>query len=1198
MKTVLIAGARSNYLFILLAGTILSLSACQSSSTTLFKKITADKSGIHFNNAVTENDTVNPIDLEYLYNGGGVAVGDFNNDGLPDLYFTGSMVPNKLYLNKGSLSFQDVTDESNTAGEGEWFNAASVVDINNDGLEDIYLCATIKSNPAQRRNLLYINQGLDNNKVPIFKEMAAEYGLADTSLSVHAAFFDYDNDGDLDMYLLTTKLARRDAATFINRDTSNSDFDKLYRNDWNDSLKHPVYTDVSKQAGIQQKGMGLGVAVADINKDGWKDVYVTNDFYGSDLLYINNKNGTFTEEAKKYFKHTSQNAMGNDVADINNDGLADVVAVDMNPEDNYRKKKNLNGNNYNIYRNMLYENLMLQYVRNTLQLNMGPRVNGNDSVGDPIFGDISFYAGMAQTDWSWTPSLADFDNDGNRDLIITNGYPKDVTDHDFVAFRSRLSNIATKDQLIAQIPQIKVPNYAYRNAGNLKFDDVTKQWGLDEPSFSNGAVYVDLDNDGDLDYVINNINEEASVYENTINQPGKIKANYLKIQFAGSEKNRHGLGAWAEIYYGNGKMQVYENSPYRGYLSTVDDKAFFGLDTTTVIDSVVIRWPSHMRQTLYKVPVNQVLKVAIQNASTPDDWSMPVKASNSLFTDITADAGVTYTHQEADFVDFNVQRLLPHKLSQYGPGLAAGDVNGDGLDDFIVGGTGNFPTKIFLQQKNGKFLPSDLQLPVSRNNQQPECMGLLLFDADRDGDLDLYCASGSAEFPPNAPNYQDLLYINDGKGHFTADTTALPLSNTSKSCVKAADIDNDGDLDLFIGGRVIPGSYPAPVNSFIYRNDSKNGLIKFTDVTNDVAKGLQNIGLVCDAVWTDFDNDGWTDLIVAGEWMPVSFFKNNQGKLENVTGKTGVANKSGWWNSIAAGDFDNDGDIDYIVGNLGENSFYQASDQYPVTIYAKDFDKNNSYDAIPTVFLKDQHGVKKEYTAQNRDDIVEQLPALKKKFLTYKDFADAEFSKIFTADELKGALVLHANDLKSCLLKNEGNGKFEMVPLPVLAQMAPLYGMVADDYNHDGNLDVVICGNDFGTEVTDGRYDAMNGLVLLGDGKGNFHPLSVLQSGFFVPGDAKALVKLKGANSNYLLAATQNRGALKLFSSKQTALKFVPLLPGDKTIMITLANGQQRKEEVYYGNSFLSQSASFTVMNAAVKKIEITNSKGEKRIVE
>lgn len=1183
---------------IIILSFLLILFGCNDHDNTLFAKLSSDETGIHFNNVITENDSLNPVDMEFLYNGGGVAVGDFNNDDLPDLYFTASTTANKLYMNEGSLHFKDVTDIAKVEGEGAWANAASVVDINNDGLQDIYVSNTIKTELEQRKNLLYINQGLNKEKIPVFKEMASEYGLADTGLSVHAAFFDYDNDGDLDVYLLTTKLAKRQAAQFSGNKNKkdSSDADKLFRNDWSESLQHPVFTDVSKQSGIIESGYGLGVAVTDINKDGWKDIYVTNDFFTSDFLFINNHDGTFTNKIKEYFKHTSQNAMGNDVGDINNDGLQDLIAVDMNPEDNYRKKKNMNGNNYFIYQNMLFQkDYMLQYVRNTLQLNMGPRINSNDSVGEPVFGDVSFLAGVAETDWSWSPSLADFDNDGRKDIIITNGYPRDVTDHDFAAFRAQSSTIASKQQLIDQIPQIKIPNYAFRNEGALKFKNVSKQWGLDEPSFSNGAVYVDLDNDGDLDYVINNINEEASVYENTINSKWKTAANYLTIQFKGDSKNINGIGAWAQVYSG-GNMQIYENSPYRGYLSTVDCKAYFGLDSISTVDSVVIRWGNHTKQTLQSVKANQVLIVDIKNALTQDDWSHPSLSTNSLFTDVTAKVNIQYRHQEMDVIDFNKERLLPHKLSQYGPGLAAGDIDGNGLDDIFIGGTGDFTGKFFLQQSDGKFITRDLSFAEGKDARRPENMGLLLFDADNDGDLDLYCVNGSNEFEANTKNYQDRLYLNNGKGDFSVDSLALPQNYTSKSCVKAADYDNDGDLDLFIGGRVLPGQYPKPVNSFIYRNDSKPGAVKFTDVTSEVANGVNNIGLICDAAWTDFDNDGFVDLVLAGEWMSVTFFKNNKGKFENVTKQSGISNEFGWWNSIAAGDFDNDGDIDYIAGNLGNNSFYRASHEYPVRVYGKDFDKNKSFDAIITLYLKDQAGVLKEYTAQNRDDVIEQLPSLRRKYLTYKSFGEADFHQVFSADTLKDALILEANNFNSCYIENKGNGKFELRPLPLQAQFAPVNGMVVDDYNKDGNLDIAIAANDFGTEVTSGRYDAMNGLILMGDGKGDFTPQTILQSGLFIPGDAKALIKLRGAGDDYFIAASQNKDVLKVFK-KRSSSKIIPVMQGDKYILLTLANGKTRKEEVYYGNSFLSQSARFICVDTNVKKVEVIGVNGKKRTV-
>ncbi|HEY6978281.1 MAG TPA: VCBS repeat-containing protein [Chitinophagaceae bacterium] len=1172
--------------------------ACNEPST-LFVRQSSSHTGIKFNNQVIENDSVNPIDLEFLYNGGGVAVGDFNNDGLQDLYFTGSEVSNKLYLNKGDFKFNDVTNEAHVTGEGRWCNGATVADVNSDGLPDIYVCATIKKNPEQRKNLLYINQGINKEGVPLFKEMSVEYNLADTGYSVQAAFFDYDNDGDLDMYLLQTKLAQRDVVQFTgknSRDTTKTDIDKLYRNDWSDSLKHPVFTDVSKEAGITDHGYGLGLNIVDINNDGWKDIYATNDFFGNDLLYINNHDGTFTNKTKDYFKHTSRNAMGNDVADINNDGLPDVVAVDMDAEDNFRKKKNMDGNNYYLYQRMMSEGLIIQYVRNTLQLNMGPRVSGNDSVGDPIFADVGYYAGVAETDWSWNPSVADFDNDGYKDIFITNGYPRDVTDHDFVAFRNKALNIASKEQLIEQMPQIKISNYAFQNRDSLHFENMTKQWGLNEPSFSNGAVYVDLDNDGDLDYVVNNINDEAFVYKNTVNSKEKVNAGFLKVKFKGEEKNLNGLGAIATIYYDKGRKQMCENAPSRGYLSCVENSVQFGLKNIPVADSVIIQWPGNKVQKLANIKANQVLEVSEKNAADPTQSHQNTVDTNSLFTDVTLNMNVRYRHSEMDFIDFNIQRLLPHKLSEYGPGIAAGDIDGNGYDDLCIGGTGDFPVKFLLQQPNGKFIEKNLPFVEAHDARRPENEGVLLFDADNDGDPDLYLTSGSDEFPPDTKNYQDRFFENDGTGNFTFRESALPVNYTSKSCIKAVDFDNDGDLDLFIGGRVIPGRYPEAVSSFIYRNDSKKGEIKFTDVTASVAPGLQNVGLTCDAIWTDFDNDGWKDLILAGEWMPVTFFKNVNGRLQDVTGSTGLDSFKGWWNSIAAGDFDNDGDIDYVAGNLGSNSYYRASEQHPVRIYAGDFAHNNSYVAIPSLYLPDEKGNKEEFPAQTRDDIVDPLPALKKKFLTYKEFGKAGIGQLLDEKDFKTAYKLEANYMQSVYMENLGNGKFKMHALPVDAQLAPVYGMVIDDFNGDGNLDIAAVGNDYGTEVSVGRYDAMNGLIMLGNGRGNFACETILQSGLFIPGNAKAVVKLIGNKNNYLLAASQNKDVLKVYRKRNNG-PLVQLLPTDVYAVVYLKNGTKRKEEIYHGTSFLSQSSLFIPINNKISAVEIINNKGEKRRV-
>jgi hypothetical protein len=1165
---------------------------------TLFQQIPSSHSGIKFNNNIVENDTLNPLDKLNIYNGGGVGIGDFNGDGLQDIYFIGNAVPNRLYLNKGDMKFDDVTAEAGVGGKGGWGRGVAVVDINNDGWPDIYVCNTLLSDSVKRRNLLYINQGPDKNGIPHFKEMAKEYGLDITVHSTMATFFDYDNDGDLDMYLTVNQVDPKDNTSLfkpIIKDGSAKSTGRLYRNDWDPVLKHPVFHDVSKQAGILIEGFGHATTTVDINRDGWKDIYVTNDFLPDNILYINNHDGTFTDRSKEYFKHTSSSAMGQDIEDVNNDGLADVFELDMNPPDNYRKKMFMGSDNYQYYQNFDHYGHQYQYPRNTLQLNQGPRVGQNDSIGAPAFSEISFLSNVAQTDWSWGPMLTDFDNDGYRDLIITNGYPRDVTDHDFMNFRAQSYFIASKKQILDQIPIIKIPNFAFRNNGNLQFDDVTDSWGLGTATFSNGAAYADLDNDGDMDLVINNIDDEAMILKNTAREKNKDNSHYLHIKFQGSQLNRDGIGAWADIYYDHGKHQVYENTPFRGYLSTIQNIAHFGLGKITMLDSVVIRWQNGKKQTLQNVKADQVLKVNIAAAKDAYTFKQSEIDKESLFREVTKMLGINYKNQDDDVVDFSVQKLLPHKLSEYSPGLAVGDVDGNGLDDIIVGGTSKYPAQLFLQQSDGKFIQRNL-LPPDQINPKDKFKdeGLLLFDANGDGKLDLYVASGGYANEPGSRFYQDRLYINDGKGNFKEATDALPKNFTSKLCVRAVDYNKDGKLDLFVSGRVDPWNYPKPVSSIILRNDSKDGHVKFTDVTASVASDLKNIGLVCDAVFTDFDNDGWPDLILAGEWMPVTFFKNDHGVFKNVTANTGVSNKLGWWNTIVAGDFDHDGDIDYIVGNTGLNTFFKASDQYPVYITAKDFDNNGSYDAFPSVFLKDQDGKMKEFPAQTRDDIVKQMIGMRVKFQNYKSFATATMDQVITPEMRKGALRLKANIMESVYLRNDGKGKFTMIPLPVQAQISQLCGMSVDDFDGDGNLDVIINGNDYGTELTTGRYDAFNGLMLKGDGKGNFKPLSILQSGIYIPGNGKALVKLIGAHNKYLLAASQNRDVMKVFELKKEAHP-VKLQPLDMYATITYKSGKTTKQEFYYGDSFLSQSSRFINIDNAMRSVTITDNYGHTR---
>jgi mannose/cellobiose epimerase-like protein (N-acyl-D-glucosamine 2-epimerase family) len=1163
----------------------------------LFEQISSSRSGIDFNNVIVEDDTLNPMNVVNIYNGGGVGIGDFNNDGLPDIYFTGNRVPCRLYLNKGDFKFEDITAKAGVEDMGRWARGVSVIDINNDGLMDIYICNTIYKDSLRRRNVLYVNQGPDKDGIPHFTDMAAEYGLDIHVQSTMASFFDYDNDGDLDMYLTVNEASSGSDPSAFHPDRKEKfpGLGRLYRNDMDAVVKHPVFHDVSQQAGMQYEGYGHAATICDINNDGWKDIYVSDDFISNNILYINNHDGTFTNQVKDYFKHTSLNSMGQDVVDMNNDGLPDVVELDMNPEDNYRKKLMMGPSSYLIYQNFNSFGYQYQYVRNTLQLNQGPSVGQEDSTGIPAFADIGFLSGMSQTDWSWTPLISDFDNDSYRDLIVTNGFPKDVSDHDFAAYRKQSVSVQPIKELLKQIPQIKLHNYAFHNNGDLTFADRTADWGLSKASFSNGAAYADLDNDGAVDIVINNINDEAFVYRNTARDGDKTATHFLQIKFIGNPQNINGLGATAAIFYNRGTQQVYDNNPYRGYLSTMQPMAHFGLGKTSLLDSVVIKWNNGMRQILRNIKADQVLTVKMEDAREPYIAEQPTVAVNALFKEVTSGTGIHYKHREGDQIDFNFQHLLPHKLSEYCPALAAGDIDGDGWDDLVIGGNSNAPAQVFLQQANGSFRQRALlpgaPYPVNYEKDQ----GILLFDANGDGKPDLYVARGGYLNEPGSASYQDKLYINDGKGNFKEDPSALPENHISKLCVRAMDINQDGKPDLFVSGRVDPQHYPRPVSSFIFRNDSENGHAKFTDVTAEVAPDLKDIGMVCDALFTDFDGDGQTDLIVVGEWMPVTFLKNVNGIFRNVTPASGIGNESGWWNSIVAGDFRHTGRTDYIVGNIGENTLYKASEAYPVYITAKDLDHNGSYIAIPSLFFPDKQGVKKEFPAPGRDDVARQWPGIKKRFPDYKSFATATMDEVLTPDQRKGALRLKASRLQSCYLRNEGGGKFTMIPLPKEAQVSALNGMVVDDLDGDGNLDLLINGNDFGTDVSIGRYDALNGLLLKGDGAGGFTPLSILRSGIYIPGDGKALVKLSGPGGAYMVAASQNKGVLKLYQRK-TKTHAIPVGPEDLSALIRLKNGKTRKEEFYFGSSFLSQSARFLDADSNVVSVTITDSRGRSRV--
>ncbi len=1108
--------------YILLSAFLLFLQACNHKKT-LFSQIESNKSGINFNNIINESPEKNVMVYEYYYNGGGVAAADFNNDGLCDLYFTGNAVENKLYLNKGNLTFKDVTAQAGVKGRDGWKTGVTVADINSDGLLDIYVSY---SGPVAKENLydeLYINVGINAEGIPSFVERAKDYGLdAPLTFSTQSTFFDFDNDGDLDMF--QSNHAQRYYSPFFNtdkvRNKRHPQFgNRLYRNDGG------KFTEVSEEAGIHGGGLnfGLSACAGDMNNDGWMDLYVTNDYEEQDYLYLNNKNGTFIEVSKTSTGHTSKFSMGSDIADFNNDLLPDILVVDMLPEPLERQKLLKGPDEYEKYSLMINSGFHHQNMRNTLQLN-----RGNNSDGTPLFSEIGQMAGIYNTDWSWSALMADFDNNGDKDIFITNGFLRDFTNLDFLKYTYQDASEAAYKQntimpvfeLIKKMPTTKLSNFVYSNNGDLTFKNKTKDWGLDIPLMSSGAVYVDLDNDGDLELVANNTNDKASIWENRSNET--IKNNFIKIKLKGTGKNTFAIGS--KIYVSQKeRKQIQELIPSRGFQSSMDYVLNFGLGKTGGAVDVSITWPDGTVSEIKNVKINSLLEIN-QSGSVKKDI-LSVSPSAKMFTDFTALSGLLYKHEENKYIDFKSELLLLYQLSMDGPCLAKGDVNNDGLEDVFVGGSAGNVSKIFLQTNKVTF--RELKQNVFEADKECEDTGALFFDADNDQDLDLYVVSGGNEFPTGSLMLSDRFYINDGKGNFRKDTNAIPREFSSGSCVKAADYDRDGDLDLYVGGKINGGKFPSPGYGGILRNetDIKTGKIKFVLATKDVNPALKDIGMVTDAVWTDINGDKWPDLVITGDWMPLKIFINKNGKLNELK-NSGLENSSGLWSSVLAEDFDKDGDIDFIAGNTGTNLQWKPTAQQPMTLYTLDLDDNGKIDPIVCIRLDG-----KDYPIATRDELLEQMPILKKKFVFYKDYSKADINKICTEEQLKKAKILKLENLHTSYIENLGNGKFKIKSLSNEAQFSKVNAILSDDYDGDGTLDLLIAGNFFPYQVQYGKADASYGLLLKGDGKGNFYPVRNDKIGLYANGDVRDMVTLKSKDGELIIIA-KNKDNIQVLKRK------------------------------------------------------------------
>ena len=1152
---------------------IFFISCTDPSDDALFQQLNASDTGIDFANQLTESDSFNIVDFDYIYNGSGVGIADLNGDGLPEIFFGGNQISSRLYLNEGGFTFQDITEKSQLSTQS-WVEGVTFADINGDGRLDIYLSVSNRNDSANP-NLLFVNQGNDENGIPLFEEQAADYGLNAIGYFTQAAFFDFDRDGDLDCYLLANALEsfQRNISRPRITDGSGKSNDFLLRNEGSGT-----FVDVTTAAGINYEGYGLGLTITDINQDGWPDIYVANDFLTNDILYVNQQDGTFRNEIQERIDHQSFNAMGIDAGDINSDGWPDLVVVDMFPPDNLRQKTMFSPTeNYNLYQANLSKGYEPQYVRNTLQLNRG---NGT-------FAEIGELAGIAQTDWSWSPLFADFDMDSRQDLIISNGYGKDITDMDYINYTNNLGPFMSPEDKkklrmdgLKLLKEVKLNNYAYRNTGNLTFEDVSESWGVDGLGISNGMAYADLDGDGDLDLVTNNLNEKAGIFRNTrmenpLNDP---KANWLKIKLVGKGQNPLAIGAEIRGYLSeNGSIRIISKTlnPTRGYKSAMFEDVIFGLGDKESMDSLLVIWPDGKRSKIGPTASNQL--VTLSQETSQAEHVEQGKIEVPSYEEVSEALGINYQAVATTYNDFNRQGLLPMKHSSLGPGIAVGDVNGDGFDDFYLAGSIGRPGRIFIQKSNGEFISEEL--PGSGGSVE---MGALLFDSDGDDDLDLYVVSGGSRYDAESNEYQDVLYINNGRGSFKADSLRLPKLVSSGSVITAADFDQDGDLDLFLGGRIKPGRFPESPQSYLLEN--RQGV--FVDVTEELSPKLKQAGMVSAALWTDYDQDGKLDLLVAGEWMPITVFiqasENGKSRFEPKIVDSRNWKSDGWWNSIAPLTFEDGKMPSYALGNVGSNSRYKATQAKPLEMHYADFDNNGSVDPVIFQYFGDTI-----YPLASRNQLVGQVPKWKNKFLVYREFAYVGRDQFFSPDEKEMARVLQVHEFRSGVLNSLGDS-IQFDAFPQEAQFSRIFGMLEIPEG------IFAVGNFFENETVTGRNDAGRG-ALLNANNGLYQSFEFgRELGLEVPGESRAVAKMMGADGReIILVSRYNQSLLAFRSAVQSPSVFMPKADVQQ-VLIYQNSKPTLKKELYYGSGYLSQSSRKLMVESGVDSVVTVNYKGER----